>query len=62
MKPFEYELKRAYSFELKGKQLALYSYCMYVATWGRGKGKQAFFLEFTYKTQILNGPHPPLLL
>lgn len=25
MKPFEYELKRAYSFELKGKQLALYS-------------------------------------
>lgn len=26
MKPFEYELKRAYSFELKGKQLALYSF------------------------------------
>lgn len=42
MKPFEYELKRAYSFELKGKQLALYSFdflLLYVRS-NMGKGQR----------------------
>lgn len=43
MKPFEYELKRAYSFELKGKQLALYSLLYVRSNMGKGQRETGIF-------------------